>query len=118
LPFKVLRNYPRLPVLFKAKVSVVDTYWFQCGSGFSKVGHCGSISGFRVLMTKKCTVLQLKKSKFFIKNSKLQKKPSALRREHPALQNMKFLLVLFLVVIFAFLDPDLADETSADPCGC
>ncbi len=39
--------------------------------------------------------------------SKLQKKPSALKREHPALQNMKFLsFYLFLWVIFALLDPD------------
>jgi hypothetical protein len=37
----------------------------------------------------------------------LQKKPSALRKEHPALQNMKFLnIFLLLWVIFAFLDPD------------
>jgi hypothetical protein len=39
--------------------------------------------------------------------SKLQKKPSALKREHPALQNMKILyFFLFLWVIFALLDPD------------
>jgi hypothetical protein len=39
--------------------------------------------------------------------SKLQKKPVELKREHPALQNMKFLnLFLFLWVIFALLDPD------------
>jgi hypothetical protein len=31
-------------------------------------------------------------------------KPSALKREHPALQNMKFFLLLW--VIFALLDPD------------
>ncbi len=36
--------------------------------------------------------------------SKLQKKPSALKREHPALQNMKFFLLLWL--IFVLLDPD------------
>jgi hypothetical protein len=39
--------------------------------------------------------------------SKLQNKPSALKREHPALQNMKFLtFFLLLQVIFALLDPD------------
>jgi hypothetical protein len=39
--------------------------------------------------------------------SKLQKKPSALKREHPALQNIKFLnFFLFLWVIFALPDPD------------
>jgi hypothetical protein len=42
-------------------------------------------------MIKKCAVLQLKKNTNFLSNSKLQEKPSALR-EHPALQNMKFLL--------------------------
>ncbi len=39
--------------------------------------------------------------------SKLQKKPSALKREHPALQYMKFLIFFLLLwVIFALLDPD------------
>jgi hypothetical protein len=39
---------------------------------------------------------------------KLQEKPSALKREHPALQNLKILyFFLFLWVIFALLDPDL-----------
>jgi hypothetical protein len=43
--------------------------------------------------------------------SKLQKKPSALKREHPALQNMKFLnFFLLLWVIFALLDPDPDSE--------
>jgi hypothetical protein len=37
----------------------------------------------------------------------MSKKPSALKREHPALQNMKFLnFFLLLRVIFALLDPD------------
>jgi hypothetical protein len=39
--------------------------------------------------------------------SKLQEKPSALKREHPALQKMKFIyFFLCLWVIFALLDPD------------
>jgi hypothetical protein len=38
---------------------------------------------------------------------KLQVKPSALKREHPALQNMKILdFFLFFGVFFALLDPD------------
>jgi hypothetical protein len=38
---------------------------------------------------------------------KPQKKPSALKREHPVLKNMKILdFFLFLWVIFALLDPD------------
>jgi hypothetical protein len=41
------------------------------------------------------------------RTSKLQEKPSALKREHSALQNMKFHnFFLFLWVIFALLDPD------------
>jgi hypothetical protein len=49
----------------------------------------------------------------------LQKKPSALKREHPALQNMKFLkFFLLLWVIFGLLNPDLDPEygsRSIDP---
>jgi hypothetical protein len=51
---------------------------------------------------------------------KLQEKPSALKREHPALQNMKILyFFLFLRVVFALLDPDPdpATQINADPCG-
>jgi hypothetical protein len=44
--------------------------------------------------------------------SKLQEKPSALKREHPALQNMKFLdFFIFLWVIFALLDLEFGSET-------
>jgi hypothetical protein len=46
--------------------------------------------------------------------SKLQKKLSALQKEHPALQNMKFLNFLpFLWVIFALLDPDPDPESGS-----
>ena len=51
---------------------------------------------------------------------KLQEKPSALKREHPVLKNMKILdFFLFLWVIFALLDPDPdpATQINADPCG-
>jgi hypothetical protein len=41
--------------------------------------------------------------------SKPQEKPSALKREHPALQNMKFLN--FLWVIFVLLDRDPDSES-------
>jgi hypothetical protein len=44
------------------------------------------------------------------RTSKPLEKPSALKREHPALQNLKFFpFYLFLRVIFALLDPDPAD---------
>jgi hypothetical protein len=46
--------------------------------------------------------------------SKLQKKPSALKREHLALQNMRFLnFFLFLWVIYALLDPDTDAESGS-----
>ncbi len=46
--------------------------------------------------------------------SKLQKKTSALKREHPALQNMKFFnFFLLLWVIFALLDPDPDSESGS-----
>jgi hypothetical protein len=51
---------------------------------------------------------------------KLQEKPSAIKREHPVLKNMKILdFFLFLWVIFALLDPDPDPATpiNADPCG-
>ncbi len=41
------------------------------------------------------------------RTSKLQKKPSAFKRDHPAIQNIKFLTFLSLfLVILALLDPD------------
>ncbi len=40
------------------------------------------------------------------RTSWLQKKPSALKREHPGLQNIIFLIFFLLRVIFALLDPD------------
>jgi hypothetical protein len=51
----------------------------------------------------------------------LQEKPSALKREHPVLKNMKILnFFLFLWVTFALLDldPDPATQINEDPCGC
>jgi hypothetical protein len=48
--------------------------------------------------------------------SKLQEKPSALKREHPALQKMEFSnIFLCLWVIFALLDPDLDSESGPYP---
>jgi hypothetical protein len=79
-------------------------HWHQCRSG----------SGSRVLIT-----LQLKNTYFCHKlhvfilglHERLQsyrRLPSALKREHPALHSMKFILLIsFFWVIFAFLDPDL-----------
>ncbi len=81
-----------------------------------------------VLTTKIDKKLQLRKNSIFLsktaiylslglhKGSKLQEKPSALKREHPALKNMKFLkLFLFLWVIFALQDPDPLTWLNHDP---
>jgi hypothetical protein len=55
-------------------------------------------------MTKKFTA---EKRINLVWSLKLQKKLLALKREHPALQNMNFFnFFLFLWVIFALLDPD------------
>jgi hypothetical protein len=54
---------------------------------------------------KNCNLLIDPSSSF--KRPKLQEKPSALKREQPALQHMKFYyFFLFLLVNFALLDPD------------
>jgi hypothetical protein len=49
--------------------------------------------------------------------SRLQEKPSDLKRERPTLQNMKFPnFFIFLWVIFALLDPDCESVyVSGDP---
>ncbi len=50
--------------------------------------------------------------------SKLQKKPSALKRGHPTLQNMNFYnFFLLLWVIFALLDPDPDSESGSGSTG-
>jgi hypothetical protein len=50
--------------------------------------------------------------------SKLQEKPSALQREHPALHNMKLShFFQFLLVIFALLNPD-SDPADHNPYLC
>jgi hypothetical protein len=109
--------------------SVSDQFWFRCGR------RCGSgsrsrsryIQGFDDLKLGK--KLQLKRNwTFLIKNCnlhiprppyrtfKLQKKPSVLKWEHPALQNLKFLpFFLFLSVIFALLDPNPDDQNQCGP---
>jgi hypothetical protein len=53
--------------------------------------------------------------------SKQQEKPSALKREHPALQKMKFYIFsIFVVYFFCLMDPDLDPDSgsgygSSDP---
>ncbi len=81
--------------------------WYGYGSGSSILGWISIRiwiqSGFRVFWQKIVKNFQLKKKFFWIKNyilpssswrtSKLQKKPSSLKKEkNPALQNMKFLI--------------------------
>ncbi len=81
-------------------VVVVDSHLFQCGSGSSIFCPCRFGSGSRGLRSKKsyrwknvffwskkCNSLILRPP---LRTSKLQEKPSALKREHPVLQYMKF----------------------------
>jgi hypothetical protein len=44
---------------------------------------------------------------------KLQEKPSALKREHPSIQNFSFLWVIF-ALLDPDPDPDPATQTNAD----
>ncbi len=84
---------------------------------------------FRVLMTKTSKILQKKIQIFWSKivylfiprppwrTSKLQEKPSVLKREHPALQNMKFLN--FFQFLWLFLRSWIQiqpTKMNADPC--
>jgi hypothetical protein len=51
-----------------------------------------------------------------IKDVQVTEKPSALEREHPALQNMKFPnFFLLMWVIFVLLDPDSGSNLDPDP---
>ncbi len=78
----------------------------SCGSGYSISSEYGS--GSRVWLTKSWTKkIQLKYFLylFYIKNcyllmSKLQEKPSALKREHPALQKLNLLIFFMFVGLF------------------
>jgi hypothetical protein len=45
----------------------------------------------------------------------VQENPSAFKREHPALQKMKFIDFLSLWVIFALLDPDTGPGIPLNP---
>jgi hypothetical protein len=50
-----------------------------------------------------------------MKDIQATEKPSALKREHPALQNVKLHFFIFSWVIFALLNPDPATQINADP---
>ncbi len=74
--------------------------WYWSGSGSSILDwipiRIRIQSGFRVFMTKNLKKFTADKIFFgskttIYRTSKVQKKPSARQREHPALQNMKFL---------------------------
>jgi hypothetical protein len=100
--------------------------FIETGSGSIILSESGAGYGFeygsRVLMTKieeKNTAKTFFLNFFLIKNCNLiiprppqrtsskQEKPSALKREHPALQKMKFInRFQFFLAIFALLDPE------------
>ncbi len=117
--------------LLRLIISVADPQpRFQCQFGSGIVGHCGS--GSRVLMTKIDKIYS--KNIYFLdqkcnllipwppyRTSKLQEKPSALKREQPALQNF----YLFFYFSGLFLpsctrirtpnsDPDPADQNQCE----
>jgi len=114
VPVRVLEchvNYLWYRMLFRVcgiietRNMVADPYlfiWYGSGSSFS--GRIPTVPDSGVLMTKNWKLYSWKKKKKILdqklqftypyasyKTSKLQKKPSALKREHPALQNVKFL---------------------------
>ncbi len=117
--------------------SVSDPHWFNADPdtdpdpAFFLIADPDSGSGFRIripdpdpdpgfddLKLKKCTtrniifIFLVKNCNLLIprppkRTPKLQEKPSAHKREHPALQKMKILsFFLFFWDIFALLDPD------------
>ena len=112
--------------------NVSDLYSFNTDPDTTFQAEYRSGSGSRVLRTKNWIKFTHKKVKFFLGSNttilnfpiprppertyKLQKKTSALKREHPALQNMKFYnFFLLLWVIFALLDPDPLTWLNPDP---
>jgi hypothetical protein len=113
--------------------SVADPHWFQCGSGFGILDHCGSGpgsgSGSRVLITQKFKKLPLPgtdgKNYIFLtkiaiylsldpkRTPKSLEKPSTLKTFH----NMKFLQFFHfcgLWVNFTLPDPNQVDQSQ---CG-
>jgi hypothetical protein len=58
----------------------------------------------------------IKNCNYSLKDVQATGNPSALKREHPALQKMKFInFILFLWVIFALLDPKDPIESGINP---
>jgi hypothetical protein len=85
---------------------VVDLNWFQRASGSSVLDQCGS--GYEVLMSKNCQILQLKKIRTFlyIKNVLSQGlhegRPSYRRGLQPSTENIKHLTTLNFLTFFYF----------------
>jgi hypothetical protein len=87
------------------------------------VHHCPHGCGYlkNCILQRKNILLFYKKNSIFLisrpprKITYLQKKPSAIKKEHPHFKTWIFLLFLFLRVVFALLDPD--PQINAVPCG-
>ncbi len=76
--------------------SVSDPHWFQCGLGSSILGHCGSGSRSRVLMTKNGDKFIAEKFHFSFPKASLKDVQAAaeaftLHLEHPAFKTWNFL---------------------------
>ncbi len=126
-------RYDFLLVKFFIVISrVADPYWFNADpdpdpaffliSDPDPVPNPGfwwpkitAVTLFYIFWIENCYLFILSLHKW---THELQEKPSTLKREHPALQNMKIrYFFLYLWVIFALLDPDpdSATQISADP---
>ncbi len=98
-----------LPPLICASRYIPLFHWVACQKeaflihpprpGISKNQSCRSGSGTSISS-------ESGSGSFFDKKLQFTEKPSALKREHPTLQKMKFNFFLWLWVIFALLGPD------------
>ncbi len=93
----------KIQLKIKSILQCFGSALISSGSGSSILGECGSGSRSRVLMTKNWKKLTAEKTIFFWskiaiclslglpkRTYKLHEKPSAFKKERPALQNMKF----------------------------
>ncbi len=110
------QNANRLPPFFEARTQAVFRIWIQEfeDQKFKKIYRRKKIWYYFDQKLQFTLSLGLHKGR----SSYVHEKPSALKREHPALQNMKTFLVV-LWVIFALLDPDpesgSSDLIESDP---
>jgi hypothetical protein len=121
---------------------VVDSHWFQCGSGSSISGQCLSGFGSRVLMSKNCKMLLLEKNNIFYQKFQYTYFSLCLHEGRPSyreslqfskentqhLKKLHFFSYFFLKKSFSATwiriwirivnaNPDPANQNQWDPCG-